>query len=83
MSSCKKYDDNDRVYFWPKRMLIKGDWSLATIASYPSSDDSIQTINTANATFNSSLRINNFEYCELFNGDEDNRQCLNWQFYRR
>ena len=63
-SACRKYDDNERVYFWPKRMLIKGEWQLARIANYPNQDDSIQTIDTNDVTFNSLIRINNFEYCE-------------------
>jgi len=64
-SSYRKYDDNERVYFWPKRMILTGNWQLARIASSPAADDPNQTIDTADATFNAVLRINNFEYCEL------------------
>lgn len=81
-SSFRKYDDNERVYFWPKRMILTGNWQLARIASSPAADDPNQTIDTADATFNAVLRINNFEYCELFNGDNDNRQCQNWEFIK-
>lgn len=80
ISACRKYEDDDRRYVMPKRMMLKGEWELKRTASYPLSSDSVQTIDTIDATFTSTIFINNIEYCERFDGSDDNSNCQSWGF---